>query len=367
MPLDSLCIACLLCAFLDYHFDFRNCSLSLRTAHCALLSLALSTTALALACSLSLSLVSRSLSRSRCRPCLGFHGASVDSIIRDLVDMAIIQTKNRLRKRFRAKINRAVEERLLDILTGESAPSKTKDSFRELLRDGSLDGREVEFDAPDQMPGRLGAGGPGGFEGAGVATISLENFLGRVIPTAKKRKMSVAECRPFIEEQETEKILNQDVITKQALEAVEVHGIVFIDEIDKICVDHSTYHGTDASSEGVQRDLLPLIEGCIIQTKYGNVDTSKILFMASGAFHSCKPSDLLAELQGRLPIRVELTGLTEDDLYKILTEPENNLICQQVELLKTEGIDVHFTQGAMREIAVMAANVNTTVENIGAR
>lgn len=185
----------------------------------------------------------------------------------------------------------------------------------------------------------------------------------------KKKTMSVAMCRPYLEEQEMEKLLNQELCIKEAIASVEQNGIVFIDEIDKICVRKESYYSgsADASSEGVQRDLLPLIEGCTINTKYGNVDTSKILFIASGAFHSCKPSDLLAELQGRLPIRVQLKGLNEQDLYNILTEPENNLLRQQEELMKTEDIDLVFEDEAIREIARVGSEVNTSVENIGAR
>merc|ERR1719473_1246356 len=179
--------------------------------------------------------------------------------------------------------------------------------------------------------------------------------------------MLIKDCRPIIEEIEAEKLISPEAVVREAISAVEQDGIVFLDEIDKICSHSENRHGADASAEGVQRDLLPLIEGCTISTKHGNVNTDFILFVASGAFHSCKPSDLLAELQGRLPIRVELQGLTEDDLFRILTEPVTNLIRQQVELLKTEDFDLEFSEDAIREVAKIAATVNKTVENIGAR
>lgn len=180
--------------------------------------------------------------------------------------------------------------------------------------------------------------------------------------------MTIAECRPVIQEIELEKLMGNEDVTKEAIKAVEQDGIVFLDEIDKICSSrHDSYKGADASAEGVQRDLLPLIEGSIISTKHGNVKTDHILFIASGAFHSCKPSDLLAELQGRLPIRVELKGLSEEDMVRILTEPEHNLIKQQIELIKTEGVTLDVKEGAIKEIARVAADVNKHVENIGAR
>jgi len=223
------------------------------------------------------------------------------------------------------------------------------------------------------LKNKLGGSNPSssvGSQGSGVsfAIIDIASDVKRLLDRPKKKRMTIAECRPIVEQQEIEKLLNPELIHKKAIEAVEQDGIVFIDEIDKICVRSDAIHtGADASSEGVQRDLLPLIEGTVVNTKIGNVDTSKILFIASGAFHSCKPSDLLAELQGRLPIRVELKGLNQKDLFKILTEPENNMIKQQIELMKTEGIDLKFNDEAIHEIARVAAELNETVENIGAR
>merc|ERR1711907_795801 len=182
-----------------------------------------------------------------------------------------------------------------------------------------------------------------------------------------KRRMTVAQCRPIIEEQEVEKLISPEAVTREAIKSVEQDGVVFIDEIDKICNSSENRHGADASAEGVQRDLLPLIEGCTISTKHGNVNTDFILFVASGAFHAVKPSDLMAELQGRLPIRVQLQALTKDDFYRILTEPETNLLVQQEALMKTENVTLKFTEDAVHEMASIAEDVNKNVENIGAR
>jgi len=252
------------------------------------------------------------------------------------------------------------------LLCGHDEGSTEFQRYERLLHDGALETRKFEHDLPDPKPG----GERIVDEHGGMMMGSLELIsLFQQQPKSKKRKLTVAEWRPIMTQHELDKLINQEVLKKKALESVEQHGIVFIDEIDKICrSSNEVKHGSDASAEGVQRDLLPLIEGTMIHTtKLGNVDTSKILFIASGAFHSCKPSDLLAELQGRLPIRVELKGLDKEDLRRILTEPEASMIRQQIELMKTEGIDLAFTPQAVNEIARIAAEVNKTVENIGAR
>jgi len=294
---------------------------------------------------------------------VGFHGRDVDQIIRDLLDVGINETKALIHERNKKKFQREAENKMLDLLTGENAASSTRESFRRMLRNGILDNREVEIEVTAARGSGKGENDPQQFETM-IRAIreSLQMRAG-----GKSAKMTVKEALPLLVKQEGEKLINMDLVIKEAIEAVEQDGIVFIDEIDKICQSSQAARHADASAEGVQRDLLPLIEGSIISTKHGNIDTSKILFVASGAFYSCKPSDLLAELQGRLPIRVELTALTESDMYKILTEPEMNLIKQQQELLKTEGIDLQFTESAVRKIAKTAAEVNHTVENIGAR
>ena len=298
---------------------------------------------------------------------VGFHGRDVDQIIRDLVDVSINLTKKLRTEKMRGEVQQIVEDRILKTLIGAHAREDSVASFRAIYREGGLDEREIEVDVPHDRGG--GAGMVSFDPTAGPLAINdLMSKLGKAVGGKKteKRKMPVSEARPLIEEIEMEKLLDMTDVTREAITQAEDNGIVFIDEIDKI-VNSSDYRGADASAEGVQRDLLPLIEGSTISTKHGNVNTDHILFIASGAFHACKPSDLLAELQGRLPIRVELNGLTEDDLYSILTEPVTNLIRQQVELLKTEDFELEFSDDAIREVAKIAATVNKTVENIGAR
>eukprot|EP01026_Neomeris_dumetosa_P054191 TRINITY_DN4868_c0_g1_i1.p1 TRINITY_DN4868_c0_g1~~TRINITY_DN4868_c0_g1_i1.p1 ORF type:complete len:551 (-),score=89.02 TRINITY_DN4868_c0_g1_i1:143-1645(-) len=297
---------------------------------------------------------------------VGFHGRDVDQIIRDLVDNAIILTKQKLKQQVMPQIQQAVEEYMLKQMVGENLDPRGKDSFRQLLKRGQLEEREIEVEIPNQQSGRVALDNTSGMP-------NLQEFVVRIdkIMTSRqkgeKRRMKVKEARPLIEEIETEKLLNQDMVIREAIHSVENDGIVFIDEIDKIVVDSNVRYGADASSEGVQRDLLPIIEGSVVNTKYGNINTDFILFICSGAFHSCKPSDMLAELQGRLPIRVELKGLTQQDFYRILTEPENNMIKQHQALLLTEGIELHFTEEAKQEVAKVAEEVNRSVENIGAR
>lgn len=296
---------------------------------------------------------------------VGFHGRDVDQIIRDLVDAAIVLTRTKLRARMAAEIQEAVENKILDYLCGEESEKETRETFRKLLKEGALDDRTIDVEMPDRSRNSS-------FDSNAIPfnelVIKVDKMFGQHRRGAsEKRNMMISEAKPFIEEMEQERVINNDVVAREAILSVESDGIVVIDEIDKIVNNSDSRHGADASSEGVQRDLLPIIEGSTVSTKYGNVNTDHILFVCSGAFHSCKPSDMLAELQGRLPIRVNLKGLTREDLYRILTEPENNMIKQQRALLETEGIALHFTDAAIQEIASVAAEVNLTVDNIGAR
>ena len=314
---------------------------------------------------------------------VGFHGRDVDQIVRDLVEVSITLTRKKRVEAVRPEAQAAVETRILDTLTGSNAARSTQSSFRDMLRKGVLDERQIEIDLPADRNGsgnNVGGGVFGFTTTAGQSDSSSSNpsfndvisrFAAQAAANSSKRsserkRMSIKEARPIIEELEIEKLMDNHDIMKEAIQAVEESGIIFIDEIDKI-VNAGDYKGADASAEGVQRDLLPLIEGSCIQTKYGNVNTDYILFIASGAFHSAKPSDLLAELQGRLPIRVELQALTEADMYRILTEPEASLLAQQRALLATEHIQLEFTDEAIREIARVASLANRTIENIGAR
>ncbi|KAL3691654.1 hypothetical protein R1sor_005305 [Riccia sorocarpa] len=303
---------------------------------------------------------------------VGFHGRDVDQIIRDLVDNAILLQRQKVRARVVKLVERNVENRILEVLVGEqpavegeSPTTDTTEIFRKLYREGSMDDHKIRLDIPDgrvRLPVDVVSGG-------GYAVNELIYRMEKVFKAQKmeRREMTIGEARPFLTEIEMEKHLNSDQITKDAIELTESDGIVFIDEIDKIVTTHDSRHGADASSEGVQRDLLPIIEGSVVSTKFGNVNTDHILFICSGAFHSCKPSDMLAELQGRLPIRVELKALTRKDLYRILTEPETNMIRQQQLLMKTENVDLVFTDGAIEELAAVAAEVNRYLDNIGAR
>lgn len=298
---------------------------------------------------------------------VGFHGRDVDQIIRDLVDNGIALTKLKMRARFEKVVAEIIENKILDFVCGEGANDETREAFRSLYRDGTLDDRTIEVELPDSAGGNNMKIDPtGGPIPIHELVIKVDKLFGNRKSTTK-RKMTVAECKPLIEEMEFDNLLSTETIAKEAISAVENDGIVFIDEIDKIVSSSDYRHGADASSEGVQRDLLPIIEGSVVSTKHGNVNTDHILFIASGAFHSAKPSDMLAELQGRLPIRVELKGLTEHDLYRILTEPEMNMIKQQQALMKTEGIDLVFTDEAIKHVASISSKVNKTVDNIGAR
>jgi ATP-dependent HslUV protease ATP-binding subunit HslU len=295
---------------------------------------------------------------------VGYVGRDVEQIVRDLVDVAIAQTRERKRKDVEARAQLAAEERVLDALVGANASSGTRDSFRRKLRDGELNDKEIEIETQS-------AGGPSMFEipgmpGAQMGAISLGDIFGKMGGRTKTRRLTVVDSHQVLVNEESDKLLDDEALTREAIHVVENNGIVFLDEIDKICVrDGRT--GGDVSREGVQRDLLPLIEGTTVSTKHGPVKTDHILFIASGAFHIAKPSDLLPELQGRLPIRVELQALVRDDLRRILTEPEGSLIKQYVALMGTEGVTLDITDDAIDALADVAVAVNSTVENIGAR
>jgi len=295
---------------------------------------------------------------------VGYVGRDVDSIVRDLVEEAIRLVKETRRAGVREAAEKAAEERLLDALVGKDASSATRERFREMGRNGQLGDKEVEIEVVDT--GGMPTFDIPGVPGASVGMINIGDMLGKALgPRTKRRKMTVDQAWDVLVAEESDKRLDQEEITREAIRATEQNGIVFLDEVDKIAV--SNVQGGSVSREGVQRDLLPLIEGTTIATKYGPVKTDHILFIASGAFHVAKPSDLLPELQGRLPIRVELKGLAKDDFRRILTEPTNSLIRQYRELLATEQVTLDFTDDGIDAIARIAYEVNETVENIGAR
>jgi ATP-dependent HslUV protease ATP-binding subunit HslU len=299
---------------------------------------------------------------------VGYVGRDVDQIIRDLVDIAIGLARETMRKDVQAKAEARAEERVLDALVGQTASPETRQKFRKMLRDGQLDDREIELElqdtAPFQMPGFDIPGMPGGH----VGVMNLQDMLGKAFGGArtKTRRITVGESHTLLLAEEGDKLLDDEQVVRAAITAVEENGIVFLDEIDKICA-RSERVGGDVSREGVQRDLLPLIEGTTVSTKHGPVKTDHILFIASGAFHVAKPSDLLPELQGRLPIRVELQPLSVEDLRRILTEPEASLIRQYEALMATEQVTLTFAEEAIDALAELAAEVNRSVENIGAR
>ena len=298
---------------------------------------------------------------------VGYVGRDVEQIIRDLVEGAILMTRTRLRKEVQAKAELAAEERVIDGLVGDNASSATRDKFREMLRSGQLDDKEIEVDVTDSGAGAMPTFEIPGMPGAQMGMLNLGDIFGKALgQRTKPRRMTVAESHEVLIDEESDKMLDQDRVVREAIEAVEQNGIVFLDEIDKICASEERLGG-DVSREGVQRDLLPLIEGTTVATKHGAVKTDHILFIASGAFHLAKPSDLLPELQGRLPIRVELAALTREDFVRILTEPEASLIKQYTALLATEEVTLDFTDDGVEEIATLAADVNESVENIGAR
>ena len=300
---------------------------------------------------------------------VGYVGRDVEQIVRDLVETAIVMLRDKKREEMQAAAHKGAEERVITALVGEQASETTRNAFRKKLRDGDLDDTEIELEVADtaspfpmmEMPGGFG----GGAGQMGVA--NLGDILGKAFgQRTKMRKMRVKDSHDMLLAEEADKLIDTEAITREALEAVEQDGIVFLDEIDKVCA-RSDARGADVSREGVQRDLLPLIEGTTVATKHGPVKTDHILFIASGAFHTAKPSDLLPELQGRLPIRVELRALTEADFVRILAETDNALTIQYTALLATEGVEVTFAESGVAAIARIAAEVNAQIENIGAR
>ena len=296
---------------------------------------------------------------------VGYVGRDVEQIIRDLLEIAIAMEKVKKRKEVHAKAQKLAEERVLDALVGNKASVATKESFRKRLRNGDLDNNEINIDINEtaQMPQFEIPGMPG----ANVGMINISEMLGKSMGgKSKKKKMSVKESHEILINEESDKLIEQDKIIKAAKNSTENNGIVFLDEIDKISA-RTDRVGGDVSREGVQRDLLPLIEGTTVSTKYGTIKTDHILFIASGAFQLAKPSDLLPELQGRLPIRVELDALNSDDFIRILKEPDNSLIKQYKALLKTENVDLEFSEDGIDTIADLAYEVNSKIENIGAR
>jgi len=298
---------------------------------------------------------------------VGYVGRDVEQIIRDMIELAIMMVRDKRRKEVTAKAEILAEGRVLDALVGETASPGTRDSFRKKLREGDLDQKEIELDVLDTSGGTLPSFDVPGMPGAQMGMLNLNDIFGKAMgERTKKRRMKVVESYEILIAEESDKLLDEEQVVHEAIELTENHGIVFLDEIDKICA-RSERVGGDVSREGVQRDLLPLIEGTTVSTKYGPIKTDHILFIASGAFHLAKPSDLLPELQGRLPIRVELQALTRDDIKRILTEPEASLVTQYVALLGTEEVTLTFTEDGIDALADIAVEVNSSVENIGAR
>ena len=299
---------------------------------------------------------------------VGYVGRDVEQIVRDLMEISLAMTRERMRKEVASKAELAAEERVLDALVGSAASQDTRQKFRKMLRDGQLDGKEIEVQVQESAGGAMPTFEIPGVPGAQMGMINLGDILGKAFGggRTKPRRMTVAESHTLLMAEESDKLLDQEKVVKEAIAAVEQNGIVFIDELDKICA-RSERIGADVSREGVQRDLLPLIEGTTVPTKHGAVKTDHVLFIASGAFHVAKPSDLLPELQGRLPIRVELKPLTREDFRRILVEPEASLVKQYKALIETEGVTLNFSEDAVDEIATLAEEINGSVENIGAR
>jgi ATP-dependent HslUV protease ATP-binding subunit HslU len=298
---------------------------------------------------------------------VGYVGRDVESIIRDLMETAVHETREKMRKHVVAKAEILAEERVLNALVGENASAETRQKFRKMLREGELDEKEIEVDVIASNSNSMPTFEVPGMPGAQMGMLNIGDMMGKAFgqQTTSKR-MNVVDSYAILMDEESDKLLDEDLVIKEAVDTVENDGIVFIDEFDKITA-RSDAHGSDVSREGVQRDLLPLIEGTTVATKYGIIKTDHILFIASGAFHLAKPSDLLPELQGRLPIRVELRALVEKDFVRILTEPEANLIKQYTALMATEDLSLSFTSAAIQELAKLAAEINSVVENIGAR
>ena len=298
---------------------------------------------------------------------VGYVGRDVEQIVRDLIEIAIAMEKEKRRKEVKAKAELKAEEKVLDALVGNKASVATRESFRKRLRNGDLDNNEIEIEVQDKVAGLQNFEIPG-MPGGNVGMVNLGDIFGKSMSNkkGKKKKMTVRESYDILIAQESDKMIEEDKIIKEAKRTTEENGIVFLDEIDKVSA-RSDRVGGDVSREGVQRDLLPLIEGTTVSTKHGPIKTDHILFIASGAFQLAKPSDLLPELQGRLPIRVELNALNEEDFKRILKEPDNSLIKQYKELLKTENVNLIFTDEGIDTLAKISAEVNLSVENIGAR
>jgi len=298
---------------------------------------------------------------------VGYVGRDVEQIVRDLVEIALTMTRERMRKDVAVRAEHAAEERVLDALVGEGATAETRNKFRRMLRAGELDDREIEVKLRDSSGGLPTFEIPG-MPGASMGMVNLNDVLGKAFGgRTKTKRVSVADSHRLLMAEESDKLLDEERVTSEAIAAVEQNGIVFLDEIDKICGRSERVGGADVSREGVQRDLLPLIEGTQVSTKHGPIKTDHILFIASGAFHQAKPADLLPELQGRLPIRVELQALTRDDLKRILVEPEASLIKQYRALLATENLTLDFAEDAIDALADLAFEINGSIENIGAR
>ncbi|MBI1275036.1 ATP-dependent protease ATPase subunit HslU [bacterium] len=299
---------------------------------------------------------------------VGYVGRDVESIIRDLMEVALHLTRERMHEDVRAKAETAAEERLLDALVGQNSGAETRQKFRQKIQKGELDATDVTLDLADGGNSFMNAFDIPGMPGGQMGVLNMSDMLSKAMGGArtKSRTLKVKQALPLLISEESDKLVDQEAIIRESIQAVENHGIVFIDEIDKIA-SRSEYRGAEVSREGVQRDLLPLIEGTTVMTKHGPVKTDHVLFIASGAFHMAKPSDLLPELQGRLPIRVELQPLSEEDMVRILKEPEASLIRQYVALMATEGLVLDFKDEAIKAIADIATRVNREVENIGAR
>jgi len=294
---------------------------------------------------------------------VGYVGRDVEQIVRDLIEIAITMVKQSKRKEVKAKAQLAAEERVLDCLVGPGAGSATRESFRKKLRNQEIDDKEIEIEIQDTGSATIDLQGSGG----GVGMINLNDMLGKAMGNkTRKKKVKVGDSYEILVNEESDKLIDHDQIVTEAKQSVEDNGIVFIDEIDKVCA-RSERLGGDVSREGVQRDLLPLIEGTVVTTKHGTIKTDHILFIASGAFQLAKPSDLLPELQGRLPIRVALNALSQDDFKRILKEPKFSLIKQYEALMKTEDVEISFTEDGIDALATLAVDINTSIENIGAR
>jgi len=298
---------------------------------------------------------------------VGYVGRDVEQIVRDLVESAVHMVREKHKTQVRAKAELAAEDRVLDALVGDNASDATRQKFRKMLREGDLDDKEIEIQVRDAGAGGAPAFDIPGMPGSQMSMINLTDMFGGAFGAPlKPKKMAVSASYDILLAEEADKLVDEEALTKEAISKVEMGGIVFLDELDKIAV-RTERSGGDVSREGVQRDLLPLIEGTTVSTKRGPVKTDHILFIASGAFHVAKPSDLLPELQGRLPIRVELQALTRDDLVRILKEPESSLIRQYTALMAVEGVTLDITNAAIEELATLAAEINSSVENIGAR